>query len=620
MKILFVSQWFEPEPSIKNLLFIRELVAGGHDVEVLTGFPNYPGGKVYPGYRIRPWMRERMEGIPVLRVALYPSHDKSGLHRAFNYLSFAFSASMIGSLLVHKSDVIYVYHPPMSVGLAAAVIGFFRRTPFVIDIQDLWPDTVAASGMLSNSAVLRLLSGLCNFVYRRAKHITVLSPGFKRTLAERGVPPEKIDVIYNWCDENAMRPKDGPATRLGSADRFSILFAGIMGFAQDIDSVLRAAQICQTAVPDAEFLFMGSGVDRPRLQRLAEEMQLKNVRFLPPRPMREMGDTFKGVDALLVHLKDDPLFRITIPSKTQAYLAAGKPIIMGVRGDAAELVKRSQSGVLCEPGNPESIAEAVKELVNAGSERLAAMGHNGRAFYDRELSISRGVEEFVRVLSAAADLTTAFRHRQRGWRLFVKGFFDRSVALCGIIILSPLFITVSVVVALSMGRPVFFQQKRPGRFGKPFELFKFRTMSDRTDENGELMPDESRLTPVGRFLRATSLDELPQFFNVLRGNLSLVGPRPLLMEYLPRYSAEQARRHEVMPGITGWAQVNGRNELAWEEKFSLDVWYVDNWSLALDAKIILKTLISIVKREGIAKSGHATMPSFQGSGIHQDHV
>src|ERR1017187_8518340 len=243
MKILFVTQWFEPEPSFKGLLFIRELVARGHDVQVLTGFPNYPGGKVYRGYRIRPWLREQMEGIQILRVALYPSHNKSGIRRALNYLSFAFSASVIGSLLVRKTDVMYVYHPPVTVGFAASVIGFFRRTPFVIDIQDLWPDSVAASGMMSNSAALGILGKLCSFVYSRARHITVLSPGFKQRLIDRGVPPDKIDVIHNWCDEKAMRPKRGPVTRLGRADRFCILFAGIMGFAQDIDSVLAAAQI-----------------------------------------------------------------------------------------------------------------------------------------------------------------------------------------------------------------------------------------------------------------------------------------------------------------------------------------------------------------------------------------
>jgi lipopolysaccharide/colanic/teichoic acid biosynthesis glycosyltransferase len=201
---------------------------------------------------------------------------------------------------------------------------------------------------------------------------------------------------------------------------------------------------------------------------------------------------------------------------------------------------------------------------------------------------------------------------QHGWRFWIKTGFDRSAALCGLIILSPVFIAVSVLVWLSMGRPILFRQQRPGRFAKPFWLLKFRTMSDRRDAGGKLLPDADRLTRIGRLLRATSLDELPQLWNVLRGDISLVGPRPLLMEYLPRYSPEQARRHEVMPGITGWAQINGRNALSWKEKFTMDTWYVDHWSLWLDLKILSMTVLRVLRRDGISNQDHATMPEFMG--------
>jgi lipopolysaccharide/colanic/teichoic acid biosynthesis glycosyltransferase/glycosyltransferase involved in cell wall biosynthesis len=616
MRILILSQWFEPEPSFKGLLFARELVARGHEVEVLTGFPNYPGGKVYPGYRIHPWVRERLDGIDVIRVALYPSHNKNGLHRVFNYMSFALSAAVIGTALIRKPDVIYVYHPPITVGFAAAVIGFFRRTPFVYDICDLWPDTVAASGMMSNPAALGLLESMCKFVYRRASRITVVSRGFKETLVKRGVPPRKVNLIYNWCDETVFKCDYKCGARLASsADRFSILFAGTMGTAQGLDSVLQAAQICQRTVPRAEYIFVGGGVERAKLERMAEEMNLDNVRFMPRQPMHAMGGILARADVLLVHLKDDPLFRITIPSKTQAYLAAGKPILMGVRGDAADLVKQSRSGVLCEPGNPKSIADAVKDLADAGTGRLAVMGRRGRAFYENALSLSIGIEKFDRVFKAAADPSPGLRHLQSGYRFWIKTAFDRGTALCGLIILSPVFIAVSVLVWLSTGRPILFHQQRPGQFARPFMLLKFRTMLERCDASGNLLPDTDRLTRVGRFLRATSLDELPQLWNVLRGDISLVGPRPLLMEYLPRYSRVQARRHDVMPGITGRAQVNGRNALTWEEKFALDVSYVDNWSLGLDALILLKTVVCVLKRKGIANAGHATMPGFKGTAV-----
>jgi sugar transferase EpsL len=194
----------------------------------------------------------------------------------------------------------------------------------------------------------------------------------------------------------------------------------------------------------------------------------------------------------------------------------------------------------------------------------------------------------------------------------IKRVVDIVGASVGIILFAPVMLTVALLVLLTMGRPVLFRQLRPGLHGKPFVLYKFRTMRDACTPSGEPLPDELRLTQFGKWLRSTSLDELPELFNVLKGEMSLVGPRPLLMEYLPRYSPEQARRHEVKPGITGWAQVNGRNALSWEEKFRLDVWYVDHWNLWLDVKILLLTIWKVLKREGISAEGSATMPMFMG--------
>jgi lipopolysaccharide/colanic/teichoic acid biosynthesis glycosyltransferase len=183
----------------------------------------------------------------------------------------------------------------------------------------------------------------------------------------------------------------------------------------------------------------------------------------------------------------------------------------------------------------------------------------------------------------------------------------------GLVILSPILLLLAVMVRMAHGSPVLFSQVRPGHFGQPFKIYKFRTMTDGRDAQGDLLPDAERLTRLGRFLRASSLDELPELFNVLRGEMSLVGPRPLLMQYLTRYTPEQARRHAVLPGITGWAQVNGRNALTWEDKFRLDVWYVENWSPWLDIKILGMTLGKVLKREGISQPGHTTAEEFMGS-------
>jgi lipopolysaccharide/colanic/teichoic acid biosynthesis glycosyltransferase len=202
----------------------------------------------------------------------------------------------------------------------------------------------------------------------------------------------------------------------------------------------------------------------------------------------------------------------------------------------------------------------------------------------------------------------------------IKRLFDFVFGIVALLLLVPLFILLAVLVRLSIGAPVLFTQERPGLHGKPFRMLKFRTMTNDRDSERKLLPDSARLTPFGRFLRSASLDELPELWNVLKGDMSLVGPRPLLMEYLPLYSPEQARRHEVRPGITGWAQVNGRNSISWEEKFALDVWYVDNRSLWLDLKIMRLTVKRVLQRHGISADGEATMPGFKGSANEREFI
>jgi len=397
LKILIVTQWFDPEPTFKGLLFAKTLVDNGHQVEVITGFPNYPGGKVYDGYKIKAYQKELIDGVVVHRVPLYPSHDGSAFKRIFNYISFAASSLLCGFFKVSKPDVIYSYHPPLTTSLSALFIGMFRRVPFITDIQDLWPDTLAATGMLTNPKALAIVDKVCHFVYRRAAKIVVLSPGFKKRLVAKGIPDSKIEVIYNWCDESALMHSCATQLSLPANDKFNIVFAGNLGFAQGLPAIVEAAHLLSQRNVSANFVLIGDGVAKAAAQQQVAELQLGNIFFLPRVPMQEVGTLLKEADALLVHLTDDELFSITIPSRTQAYLAVGKPIVMGVDGDAAKLIQNAQAGVCCKANSAQSLANAVEQLVALNADERQQMANNAHDFYHKHLSLARGVKKFVAV-------------------------------------------------------------------------------------------------------------------------------------------------------------------------------------------------------------------------------
>lgn len=403
VRVLLLTQWFDPEPTFKGLVFARELVRQGFEVEVVTGFPNYPGGKVYPGYRIKLLQREVIDGVQITRVPLYPNHDQSAFKRVLNYASFGASALVYGLFMAKRADVIYAYHPPLTVGITASLIRLLRRIPVLYDIQDMWPDTLRATGMLNNPKALGLVDSVCRWVYRRVDHIVVLSPGFKRLLEQRGVPPGKVEVIYNWADEAALATSTGqlPAA-FPAADRFRIVFAGNMGKAQALGAVLDAAALLQARGSRVCFVMLGGGVEVGPLKEQAAQRQLGNVVFLPAVPMAQVGAYLHAADALLVHLRKDPLFEITIPSKTQAYMAVGKPLLMAVDGDAADLVRQSGGGVLAESEDAESLAEAAEALACSSADALATMGQQAQRFYREHLALAVGVGRFGRAFRRLA--------------------------------------------------------------------------------------------------------------------------------------------------------------------------------------------------------------------------
>jgi glycosyltransferase involved in cell wall biosynthesis len=402
LQVLLLSQWYIPEPSTAHVLG-KDLVAHGHLVSAITGFPNYPSGKIYAGYRIRWRQWEQIDGVHVLRLPLYPDHSRSAVRRALNYTSFATSVSLLGPGLCDSADVMWVNGSP-TIGIPAWWISLLRRIPFVYNIQDMWGETVRASGMVRDGLAVRLLQELERFTYHRAAAITVVSPGFKRYLIDRGIPRGKIHTIPNWGNEEIYRPicRDPDFGQLyGLADHFNVIFAGNIGPQQALGVVLQAACLLRE-MPDIQFVLIGEGIDLPVLKAAVERQGLSNVRFIAQQPETEMPRFFAWADGLLVHLRNDPLYQITIPSKVLNYMACGHPILCAVVGDGAEVVRAAGAGLLCPPEDPQALAQAVRTLYTMPAAQREALGEAGRESFLQNYTRRVVVERQMQVLQEVA--------------------------------------------------------------------------------------------------------------------------------------------------------------------------------------------------------------------------
>ena len=396
---LFLTQWFEPEPIMKGLRFAQGLVDAGFEVEVATGFPNYPTGKLAPGYRLRPHASETMEGIQVHRLFLVPSHDTSGLGRAVNYISFFLSALVFCVLRGRRFDVIYVYHPPITVGLAAAISGLTTRTPFILDVQDLWPESVVASGFDGTHRLGGILARICEFVYRRSSMVVSQSRAMRGALFDRGLAPDKVVTIFNWADEETARARgEYDVSVLGFEGHFNIVYGGNLGRLQDLETVIRAALLASRDVPNIKLTLVGDGVDRQRLSDLVEALDTPHVQLIGAVPQTQIGDIFAAADVLLLHLLDDPAFAVTIPSKAQFYMAMGRPILAGVRGEAADIVVGCGAGVAVVPQDVAAMAAGMVQMAGLSSVERARMGERARAAYEVGFSYLKGMEATVTCL------------------------------------------------------------------------------------------------------------------------------------------------------------------------------------------------------------------------------
>ena len=405
MRILILSQYYAPEPVPKPHELALGLVKRGHQVLSITGFPNYPHGSFYSDRSLRPWRREVQDGVDVLRLPLVPDHSRSAVSRILNYTSFMTSAAVLGSLMCGKADVIYVWHPPLTLGVSAWLMGLSRRIPVVYGVHDLWPEAVEATGMVTNQRVLGMMSKLERFVYKRATAIGVVSPGFKRNLVGKGVPEEKVHILPDCANEAVFHPLPPDATLArdtGMSGRFNVLFGGNLGLAQGLETVIDVAQRL-AYVPEVQFVFAGDGMDRARLESLAKERKLDNVLFLGQQPGERMPELYALADVLLAHYRRDPLFEISIPGKVFNYMSCQRPVLMASEGDAADLVAAAGAGVTCPAEDPEALAGAVMQLYNMPPAERAELGAAGRRAVRERYSLEVQARDHEELLLQVAE-------------------------------------------------------------------------------------------------------------------------------------------------------------------------------------------------------------------------
>jgi colanic acid biosynthesis glycosyl transferase WcaI len=405
VKVLVYTHYFYPEhlAALSKRMgdLSRALVRSGHEVTVITGFPSHPQGTVYPGYEGRLLQEEEWEeGIRVVRCWSYIRPFKRGLTRMLNQVSLMISALALGSWKVrgYRADVVVGITPPLFTPLAGALVAKARRVPFVLDVQDLWPEEAVAVEALRNPLAVRLAAGVARFLYRNSARIVVISEGFARAIAAQVGTADALHVLPNWVREESFEvPVPAPLPGEG----FRVVFAGTMGMAQGLGTVLEAAK----RVKDREisFVFVGEGVEKERLRGEARRRGLENVHFVPAVAQEELPAMLAAADALLVHLRPEKVFETVIPSKTYEYLAVGRPILMGVSGDAARLIRDANAGVAFASADADVLVRAVEKLLALGEDGRRRMGERGREWARKNFSVGALTARYERILREAAE-------------------------------------------------------------------------------------------------------------------------------------------------------------------------------------------------------------------------
>jgi lipopolysaccharide/colanic/teichoic acid biosynthesis glycosyltransferase len=524
-----------------------------------------------------------------------------------------FPMKMLLDALGASDSVVVPTTNPFFLPALAVATRWLHRSPVVPLVYDLYPDALEVSGVATRGGAIDMIATALNrWWLHRADGVVFIGEGMAEHVCKRYTTPQRWTVIETGAElkefEHAGEASETDLERWCEGKRV-IGYVGNLGHMHDWETLADAIPRVVAMHDRVGVLVVASGAAVAKLRLGWASLPKTAVLFAPPLDDRAWARLLARTDISVSTLRVSAA-KTSIPSKTFSAMAAGSAIVAVAPDDSdlAHLVRKHACGDVVEPGDVDGLVATFSRLLTH-PEELRTRRANSIAAVHASYDMPELAHRWDTFLSQMPD-----EKRVERTDAPVKRAIDVMVASGALLLTAPALLAAMGLVRATLGAPVFFRQERPGLDGVPFELIKLRTMRKPAPGADPLAGDAERLTAVGRFLRKTSIDELPTLWNVIRGDMSLVGPRPLLMRYLPRYSAEQRRRHAVKPGITGWAQVNGRNAIGWDQKFLLDLYYVDNRSVWLDLKILAKTLGKVVGSDGIAHGDSATMPEFHGSG------
>lgn len=625
MKIVYFHQYFSTpngRAGIRSYYLAKKLVEEGHQVFVIC----LNDKRTDCGLKNKFLNKQRrgiVDGINIIQLDINYSNSIDFFKRSFKFIKFSFKGIRLAFKI--NPNLIIASSTPLTVAIPGIILRYLKGTTFIFEVRDLWPKLPIAMGVIKNKIIINTLKLLEIIAYKSSDSIIALAPGIIKGIEEKKIKKSKIHLIPNIADLDLFNPKtkilDKNPKLLkkynSSIKKANLIaaFTGAHGLANGLENLLEVAkELKRMKRDDIKIIFIGEGALKNKLINEVKLFKLNNCIFIDSISKKELAEILQeSVHLGLMVLKNIPdFYNGTSPNKFFDYLACGLPVINNYPGWLSELIIKNELGFAIPPGDNKLFATKLIAIAD-NKNILLKMSENCRSCAEI-FNKNSLINKFYSIIR-----TTYEEHKDRENNyLFCKSYeltksvLDRLTSLVLLIFLSPLLVLISIIVFIKLGLPIFFIQERPGLNNKIFKLIKFRSMKNDKQINGTYKDDSLRIDNFGKFFRSTSLDELPELINILKGDMSFVGPRPLLKEYLGLYSKEQIKRHNVRPGITGLAQIKGRNLLNWEKKFNLDLYYIRKRNLILDMKILIITFWKVFSREGINSNDYATKEKFKG--------